>query len=364
MTASPKPNSTVLLFYDGYERRAEPRLTGRLKAVIRRHARFVVRTLRRQQARTGFYTWFFMLRRALERAGMEVRVNDFEFARRHPHLPIGAAGYARVIGQLDSLPNPRLVGPGLYATPLENPKLFEDPRNVFFLQTCDWAEEMFRPWFGDRMRRWFGGYDMSQFEDVGQTPKTWDVLVYDKIYFDRDALYQQTIEPFLKRLDQLGLTYTVIRYGAYHQADYIAKVRASRCMAFFAHSETQGMAYQECLAMNVPIFAWDEGIWPHPAVKELNIGPVTCASVPYFDDRCGVRFKIANMMDSWDQFRARMKGFQPRRFVAEEMTLQKSADAYLKAYRETAEVGARLQSEPARAPVSPLPVSRPELVRT
>ena len=30
-------------------------------------------------------------------------------------------------------------------------------------------------------------------------------------------------------------------------------LKSSRCMAFFAHSETQGMAYQQCLAMNVPI---------------------------------------------------------------------------------------------------------------
>ncbi len=357
----PASPQTVLLFYDGYERHAEPTLAGSLKATLRRHARFAYRSLRRRQTRTGFYTWFFMLRRALETAGVEVRVNDFDAARRSPDMPIGAAGYPDVLKKLDGLSNPRLVGPGLYSSPLEEPKLFDDPRNVFFLQTCDWAEAMFRPWFGERQKRWFGGYDMSDFQDARTLPKTWDVLVYDKIYFDRDTLYPQTVEPFLKKLDQLGLTYTVVRYGAYHQKDYMDKVRASRSMAFFAHSETQGMAYQECLATNVPIFAWDEGIWPNPAANELGIGPVPCASVPYFDARCGTRFKIADMMQSWDAFHANLDKFEPRRFIAEEMTLQKSAEAYLRAYQETAEAGATLK----RAPAASRPIAvQPELIRS
>src|SRR6185503_1756739 len=182
MKSTPASAPTVLLFYDGFERHAEPTLAGSLGATVRRHSRFAYRSLRRRQTRTGFYTWFFMLRRALVSAGVNVRVNDFAAARRSPEMPIGAAGYPDVLKKLDGLSNPRLVGPGVYGTPLEVPKgLFEDPRNALYLQTCDWAEALFRPWFGDRQRRWFGGYDISAFPDAGTMPKTWDVLVYDKI---------------------------------------------------------------------------------------------------------------------------------------------------------------------------------------
>lgn len=325
----------ILLFYDGYERRAEPHWALAPAEAARRHARFAYKTLRRQQTRTGFYTWFLMLVEALERAGHCVRVNDFQAARRNPSQPIGAAGYHSVLAKLDGLPNPRLVGPGLYASPLENAALFDDPRNRFFLQTCDWAEAMFRPWYGERMRRWFGGFDVTRFADTRGGAKSIDVLIYDKIYFDRERFLGETLARFIPALEAAGLSYKIMRYGAHHYADYIAALAASRSMAFFAHSETQGMAYQECLASNVPIFAWDEGFWPNPMAAQLSSDPIPCTSVPYFDARCGVRFTAAGMSDAWARFWPARDSFSPRAFIAEEMTFEKSAEAYVRAYRET-----------------------------
>lgn len=325
----------VLLFYDGFELKAEPGLFGGVYGQARRLARLAYKTARRQQPRTGFYTWFLMLRRALVRAGCEVRINDFAAAARAPDHPIGAAGYPSVLAKIDGLPNPRLIGPGLYASPLENPGLFDDARNRLMLHTCDWAAAMFEPYQKGRIRPWFGGFDISDFPDARAARKRWDVLIYDKIYFDRDALFAAAIAPFVQMLEAGGLTYTVLRYGAHHHSDYMDAVRASRCMAFFAHSETQGMAYQECLASNVPVFAWDEGIWPSPLAAELGRGPIPCTSTPYFDERCGVRFKLADMADAWARFHRDIDAFEPRRYVAEALTLEKSAALYLAAYRET-----------------------------
>ena len=327
---------TVLLFYDGFEHRARPGPVGYVASQTHRFARFSYRTLRRRQTRTGFYTWFVMLCRALKHAGVRVRINDFAAAAAAPNTPIGAAGYPSVLTALDRLTNPRLVGPGLYGNPLENPDLFKDPRNVLYLQTCDWNGDMFKPWFGDRQRPWFGGFDVADFPALDRAARTNDVLIYDKIYFDRDELYPRLIGAFVASLEARGLTYKIIRYGHYHYSDYLDAVRASRCMAFFAHSETQGMAYQECLASNTPIFAWDEGVWPSPVAKELGLGPIACTSVPYFDQRCGMRFKASTMLEAWTHFYPALDQFEPRRFIAEDMTLQKSAELYLKAYRETA----------------------------
>ena len=333
MTAG--PSNLVLLFYDGHEHRAEPSLARRLPAELRRHARHLVKTIQRKQTKSGFYTWFHMLRDALKGAGLDVRVNDFATAARFPDHPIGAAGYPSVLDKLASLPNPRLVGPGFYASPLENTRLFDDPRNVFYIATCDWYADMFKPFYGDRLRRWFGGFDLDDFPDTRGAEKTYDVLIYDKIYFNRDAFYPATIASLLKHLEAQGLSSVVFRYGSYHYRDYIAALAASRSMAFFAHSETQGMAYQECLAMNVPICAWDEGVWQDPKAAELSHDPIPCTSVPYFDARCGERFKAAGMIETWDRFWSRLGGYEPRAFVGEQLTLARSADAYLAAYRET-----------------------------
>ncbi len=324
----------VLLFYDGYERRAQPGALGGAQSQARRFARLAYRTALRKQPRTGFYTWFLMLVRALHDADVRVRVNDFAAARRNPAAPIGAAGYPSVFDKIADLPNPRLIGPGVFTTPLEFPNLFEDQRNKLTLFTCDWHAGIFRPWYGDHIRPWFGGFDVNAFADARGAEKQFDVLIYDKIYFDRDRAYAETIAPFIEMLTARGLSYKVLRYGAHHYSDYLRAIRASRCMAFFAHQETQGMAYQECLASNLPIFAWNEGVWLDPNAAKLGLGTIACTSVPYFDERCGVTFTAATMRERWDPFYADLARYEPRAFVADRLSLAESAKLYLNAYRE------------------------------
>ena len=333
MTSRPRE---VWLFYDGYERRAVDGTAARLREDARRTARFAYKTFRRRQTSTGFYTWFLMLCDALERSDVRIRINDFDAARHSPEQVIGVAGYKSIFPKIESLSNPRLLGPGLYGTPLEHPDVFNDPRNALYLQTCAWNEEMFRPWFGDRQRKWFGGFDVSRFRDTRNNPKTIDVLIYDKIIFDRDRFYGPSIERFRQRLDVEGLSHKTVRYGQYHNDDYERALRSSRCMAFFAHSETQGMAYQQCLAMNVPIFAWDEGYWPNPAAQDISDKPIRSTSVPYFDSRCGRTFTIASMDEEWPSFCDELSriGFAPRDFVRDKLTLNESAELYLDAYGE------------------------------
>lgn len=326
--------TTVLLFYDGRERRAEEAMSRRIRADLRRHARVLVKRLRRKQVKSGYYTWLCMLIEALERAACDVRLNDFKAARANPDHPIGVVGYRTIFDKIDTLANPRLIGPGIYPSPLENPSLFDDARNRLYISTCQWHSDMFRPFYGDRLRRWFGGFDVNRFETAEDHAKEFDVMIYDKIIFQRDENYRKTIQPFVTFLDSSNHSYTMIRYGDYIDEDYIEQLKACRSMAFFCHSETQGMAYQQCLAMNIPIFAWDEGIWPHPDSFKINPSGVPCTSVPYFSDRCGMRFKAEDMLEKWPRFWAGLPNYRPRDFVAETLTFERSAELYLSAYRE------------------------------
>ncbi|MCB1549079.1 MAG: glycosyltransferase [Hyphomicrobiaceae bacterium] len=344
----------ILLFYDGFELRAVDGFSRVAREQARRAARFVYKTARRGQTKTGFYTAFAMLRTCLEQAGCRVKVNDFAAARRSPATPIGVLGYSSVLEKLDGLPNPRLLGPGLFSSPLECPDLFSDPRNVLYLQSSEWVEALFAPWFTNRQRRWFAGLDLDRIPANDGTPKPIDVLIYDKIYFDRDAVYDRTIGKFRDLLDRHNLCHTTIRYGQYYRPDYLRSLRSSRCMAFFSHSETQGIAYQECLAMNVPVFAWDEGVWPNPMARQISDQPIPSTSVPYFDERCGRRFTMASMEADWARFLAMLPQFSPRRFVSSELSAAKSARLYLHAYSEVGaahrlggDTGSRIDQRPA-----------------
>lgn len=329
------PDNLILLFYDGFERQAGSTPLAWLKAEARRHARFVWRRLRRKQVRTGYYTAFTHLRHALRRANYDVRVNDFAAARRYPAHPIGVCGYPTVFEKIDGLTNPRLIGPGPYSSPSENPTLMEDPRNRFFIERCEWMKNLFAPFYGEeRLRPWYRGFDLSKFEDVSALPKQYDVVVYDKIYHHRDRFLPHTVEPLVKELEARGLRYRVFRYGSYIHHEYIAALRATRSLAFFAHSETQGHAYQEAMAMNLPIFAWDEGVWLDPLARDVSDDPIPASSVPHFDERCGMRFKASEMLETFARFWPALETLRPRQFVAETLSLEGSAELYVSALRD------------------------------
>lgn len=328
------PDTLVLLFYDGYERQAEEALLPRVRAEARRVARFLWRTMTQGQVWTGRFMTYQHLKLALTRAGYDVRVNDFATARRYPDHPIAACGYVSVIDKVKDLPNPRLLGPGLYDSPLQNPTLLEDTRNRLYIQRCEWEKDLFVPYYGDRIRMWYRGYDLDRYEDASKHAKTVDVLIYDKIYHDRDFYYERTIKPFITMLEAQQLTYRVIRYGVYHPRDLREGLLNARTMAFFAHSEVQGNAQIQASAMNIPVFAWDEGVWLDSKAKALSDKPIPCTSVTHFDDRCGVRFKMAHMVDQWPRFWNARDSFKPRAYVAETMPLQGSAELYMASYRE------------------------------
>lgn len=337
------PANLVLLFYDGYELHAEERLWPYIRAQARRGLRYVWKNLRRKQVWSGRYMTYSSLRKALTAAGCDVRVNDFATARRYPDHPIAITGYITVLDKVESLPNPRLIGSGLFDTPLQRPRLFDDPRNRLFVQRAEWEKAMFVPHFGDRIRLWYRGYDLAEYEDASAAPKSVDVLIYDKVYHSREYHYPRTISRFIELLQRYGLSYELIEYGRYHPAQYRAALKRCRVMAFFAHSEIQGNAQLQASAMNVPIFAWDEGVWLDPLARQLSDQPIACTSVTHFDDRCGLRFKMSDMEERWPLFWKARSSYNPRAYVGEELSLAGSAAVYLQYYREA---GAKADSNP------------------
>lgn len=336
----------ALLFYDGFERWAEDRPLRWIVGQARRPARYWWRRLQRKQIWTGRYVTFRALVRALRRTGHDVRINDFAAARRRPDYPIAVSGYTTTVEKVERLPNPRLLGSGLYDSPLQRPNLFDDQRNRLYVQRSEWEQKLFAPYWGDKLRLWYRGYDVADFEDAKLHPKSVDVLIYDKIYHDRERFHEATIVPFTKILDAANLSYEIIRYGAYFNADYINALKRCRSMAFFAHSEVQGNAQVEASAMNVPIFAWDEGIWLDRLAKELSDQPIACSSVTHFDERCGVRFKIENLAERWETFWSALDRFEPRQYVREQLSLEGSAALYMKHYRETGALSPRSAQQP------------------
>jgi hypothetical protein len=323
----------VLLFYDGYEKQAREGVVGQLHSRGREIARHVYRRLKRQQVWTGFYTAFMSLHRSLVLNGCDVRVNDFRTARRYPGYPIGIAGFPSVLGRVASLPNPRIFGPGDYGYPNEAREVAKDARIRLFIQPCDWYVEFYREACGDRLLKWPVGIDTAYWRDMSRAPKTTDLIIYDKLRWYREREVPRILDRVIRHVEARGLSYTVLRYGGHVRRDFERAIETSRAMIFLCEHETQGLAYLEAMACNMPVLAWDEERLVDP-LQTPFVGPgFKVSAVPYHDERCGLKFRIDQFEPVFDRFWAERARYTPRAYVEETLSMRDAGAAYLQAYR-------------------------------
>jgi hypothetical protein len=340
-TQAPSLDRDVLLFFEDRDRDTFVRGDRRL----RRRLRKAVSIFRPNKQRvSGFEMSFILLKRALRAAGRTVHVNDFSLARRNPHFPVGICGYSHALDNW-SLPNPAVLGPGLIDHPKQRPALMQDPRFRSYLVLCDWMKDLFKLYGDDALDLWFGGIDLREWQDRSREAKDVDVLVYDKIRWNRDTLVPSLRAPLLAELTRRGLRYEIVQYGRYTHEQYRKLLGRSRWMLFICEHETQGMAYQEALASNLPVLAWDQGYWLDPNRPLFEAEPVKASSVPYFGPECGERFiGVEDFALALDRFNAGFSHYTPREWIREHLSLRTSAELYLHAYYKAA---GRASAKPA-----------------
>lgn len=327
---------TVLLFYDGFELRLRPGVVGYSYAHLHGLARYLYRSARREQVWTGFYTAFRLLAESLRRYGCTVRINAFGLAARNPAWPIGIAGYPSVLQAAD-LPNPRIFGPGDYGYPDEAALVARDPRNRILTQPSEWPVEFYRDACGDKAQPLFVGIDTEGWPDLSAARKDLDFIVYDKIRWHADGTVRYAepvpiVERTTRRLTQRGMRYVVLRYGAHHVGQFRQALSRARAMLFLCEHETQGIAYQEALASNVPVLALDEGILMDPVQKRFASPDLRVSSVPYFDATCGETFVADDFEVPLDRFMHKRDTYRPREYVLNHLSMQQAAANYLGMY--------------------------------
>jgi glycosyltransferase involved in cell wall biosynthesis len=319
----------IPLFYQDFERDKFIKNDRYLKRLVRPLYAFV----RHRPAVTGYLVWFQLLQKALIQSGYKVKVNDYGFAKKNPEIPVGLVGYPSLLENW-TLPNPALLGPSLFSHPKEAPSLMDDERYKRYIVTCEWMKELFQPYYGDKLVMWHAGIDTQKWEDTRGQDKKIDVLIYDKIRWNRNQFVPDLLTPITEYLEGKGLRHHTIRYGHYEYHGYKNLLRESKSMIFLCEHETQGMAYQETLASNVPILAWDNGLWLDPDATHYE-EPVRATSVPYFSAECGERFRtVEEFYPSFQRFWENLATYMPRRYVQQHLSFETSAAAYMRAYEE------------------------------
>jgi glycosyltransferase involved in cell wall biosynthesis len=298
-----------------------------------RHLRRVVRRVVRGPAQPGGAERAFLnLVAGLDRLGTSYRINDYRHLAAHPGELACVFGKPHVLEKIPGK-TPLLFGTSIYSHPNDDPKLPERRLIRQVLVPSPWVQRMFAEVWPDIVSVWPAGIDTERWAPGPDAAKDVDVLIYDKIFWQR-AHYEETlIGPLRQELGRRGLRVETLRYGSYRESDLLAFSRRARSMVYLSRHETQGIAAQQMLSSGVPLFAWDKGgLWQDPkyAPHQVRFGPVT--SVPFWDDRCGVKFRGGeDLAESFDRFWLGIEGraFAPRQMILKEFTLEKRSQAYV-----------------------------------
>jgi glycosyltransferase involved in cell wall biosynthesis len=281
---------------------------------------------------SGFYAWYTRLVQALKSLGYNVYENDYDLASANPEYPVGLVGTPSLLENWE-LPNPVVLGPCMYDNPRLNPSLMDDPRFRLYLLTSEWFKRVFEEVYLDKCRLWFAGIPLDEWPDTKNNHKSIDVLIYDKIRWGGEAIRPLFLEPIKAYLEKNNLHYQVLQYGDISHEMYRNYLSKSKSMLFLCESETQGMAYQEALASNVPVLAWDPGWWVDPVWLVFSTTPIPASSVPYFSPECGERFDdVRDFQKTFDLFWNNLDKYEPRQFVKNNLSLEKSGRIYADYY--------------------------------
>ena len=298
-----------------------------------RYPRRLLRRLVRGPRQPGGHRRVFLnLCAGLSRLGVAYEVNNHAlFKSSQPEI-------ACVIGQPIALSRfdadvPIVFGSAVYSHPIDAPDLLKRYNLPAILVPCDWMRRMVAPAWGDRVKVWPVGIDTDTWSPSDRAKKDIDILIYDKILWNRDALVPGVLAPIIEHLDAKQLRTVVLSYGRYREQYFRHLVSRSRAMIYLCEHETQGIALQQALAASLPVFAWDRGgEWRDPSYfpDRVRFGPVT--TVPYWDARCGATFgNIEAFRREFSDFwhTATQGAFAPRSYILEHFTLSRGAQRYL-----------------------------------
>ncbi len=304
-----------------------------------RYPREIIRRIVRGKARPGGVMMVALeLMHGLDLLKIPYRFNDYNYARKHPDELIGVIGKPHLIFE-KRFKNPILFGAGIFSHPIDCPDLFTVYPNIKkMLVPGPWMEVMCKPYYHDKVTAWPVGIDSKKWSDaIKEENLTVDFLIYDKLRWDNDKYQVELIDPLIQQLEEKGLSYHVIRYGSYVPADLVNELRVCKAVIFLCTHESQGIAYQQILSTNTPILAWDRaGYWQDPAYFPHRVKYEPVSSVPYWDERCGTKFKsMIDFPEALNDFVSKLenKEFNPRSYILENLTLEICSQKYVDIYK-------------------------------
>jgi hypothetical protein len=211
-----------------------------------------------------------------------------------------------------------IVGPQIWFFDRHVQELQQHPeRYKSIIVPSEWVKNLAIEKFGfDRVDVWPVGIKHS---NLNRNIK-YDCLVY----FKRRS--QQELGEVKRFLESKNLTYNVISYGDYNESDFELLASQSRFCFLINGTESQGIAVQEIMDLNVPLFVWDLEYWNDQGEQYK----VPASSVPYWSEVCGEKFYAKSQMEeTFDRFYSNIDIYSPQKYVEENLSYKASVNKLL-----------------------------------
>lgn len=229
-----------------------------------------------------------------------------------------------------------VVGPNLFVLPRNIPDDIDLSRAIY-IHPSPWAKDFWVDFGFDRcpLDYWPTGIDMAALRPSAERKEK--VLIYFKQRFPEELDFVKGL------LKDKQIPFETVVYRHYKQSDYISALKTAKYMIWVGRQESQGIALEEALAMNVPVLVWDIDRFGHWLASEKEMAAFNekendyrnATAAYYFDDRCGI--KIKNKQDlpgGIDSMEKRWQEFSPRQYILENLNLEKQARDLLKLYEK------------------------------
>lgn len=209
-----------------------------------------------------------------------------------------------------------IIGPNVCTLPIDNAFVMRKKYKKIIVPS-EWVKNLYVRWIPEeKIAVWPVGIDTDLFSDKKQHSKNIDCLIYFK---RRDANELQLLITILNSLNQ---SYCLMEYGNYSEPEFIKNIGRCRYAIVLDKPESQGIAIQEMLSCNLPMFVWDCTKWADRG-EEFSC---EATSIPYWSFECGTRVVDEYKVESeFKNFLLMKDELNPREFIVNNLGLKKQA---------------------------------------
>lgn len=209
-----------------------------------------------------------------------------------------------------------LIGPNVCTLPIDNDFIMSKKYKKVVVPS-EWIKKKYSRWIDDsKIFVWPVGIDTDYFSDKSKENKEFDCLVYYKRRSFEDLMF---VTKLLKEKKQ---SFNIIEYGQYSESYFMNLLEKSKYVFLLDNCESQGIAIEEIMSTNIPLFVWDVEYW----VDRGDEFKVKATSIPYWDDRCGAyEINAEKIKESFSIFLEKFAFFKPRDYILENLTLEKKS---------------------------------------